>query len=66
MNYRLILNDRNDFSLHLPEFVLFMGMFFMIILTNAMLKIFLFLHKINYPDSKLTLLFSSTKSENSK
>ena len=66
MNFTVILNDRNDFSLHLPEFVLFMGMFFMISLTNAMLKIFLFLHKINYPDSKFTLLFSSTKSENSK
>ncbi len=53
-------------SMPLTEFVLFMGMFVGIILTNAMLKIYLYLYKSNYPNKMISLFFSKTKRKNSR
>ena len=50
----------------LPEFVLFMGMFGGIILTNANLKSLLLIYKTNYPNAKISLLLSKSKTENSR
>jgi len=50
----------------LPEFVIYMGMFVLIKMTNAILKIYLFLYKANHPASKVSLLFNKTKKENSR
>jgi hypothetical protein len=53
-------------SMSLTEFVLFMGMFVGIILTNAILKIYLYLYKSNYPNKIISLFFSKTKRKNSR
>jgi len=53
-------------SMSLTEFVLFMGMFVGIILTNAMLKIYLYLYKSNHPNKMISLFFSKTKRKNSR
>ena len=53
-------------SMPLPQFVLFMGMFGGIILTNANFKAFLLIYKTNYPTSKISLLLSKTKRQNSR
>ncbi len=53
-------------TMSLTEFVLFMGMFVGIILTNAMLKIYLYFYKSNYPNKMISLFFSKTKRKNSR
>ena len=55
-----------DAYMPLSEFVLFMGMFGAIILTNANLKSLLLIYKTNYPNAKISLLLSKTKTENSR
>ena len=66
MNTTLKFTDENDFSMPLPEFVIYMGMFVLIILTNAISKIYLLLYKINHPAAKVSSILNSTKGENSR
>ena len=53
--------DVNNQSIQLPQFVIFMGMFVVIICLNGLVKIYIRCCKENNPTSKLSIAFNGTR-----